>query len=136
MFYIDPNFSSSHDYVRAKIIANDQIQNYLNTRISKLYQKSGNPHLGDMGYFDVNNLEWTETKASLIELIYALCASGTLNNGNCEIRKITRILEKTFDISLLDSIYHTFSEIKIRSNPTKFLDKLKSALLRKIEEDL
>ncbi|MGI5975450.1 MAG: RteC domain-containing protein [Paludibacter sp.] len=136
MFYIDQNFSSLHDYTRAKIIANDRIQLYLNARIEKLYQKSNKPDLGNIGIFTQNDLEWTESKTALIELIYALCASGALNNGKCEIREITAVFERTFDISLLDSIYRTYAEIKIRSNPTKFLDKLRIALLRKIEEDI
>lgn len=133
MFYVDPDFSTSHDYMVAKIIANDRLEVFLNTEIEALSIKSTNPNWGHIGD-SVQNLQWTDSKTSLIELIYALHAAGVLNKGNCEIRELSAFFEQAFNIRLTD-IYRTFLEIKIRSNPTKFIDSLKAALLHKMEED-
>jgi len=133
MFYVDPDFSTSHDYMVAKIIANDRLEVFLKTELDALSIKANNPNWGHIGDF-VQNLQWTDSKTSLVELIYALYAAGVLNNGHCEIRELSAFFEQAFNVRFTD-VYHTYIEIKIRSTPTKFLDSLKSALLRKMEED-
>lgn len=132
---IDGNAITSHDYVVAKIIAHDWLEIYLKEEIEKISLKLEKPNSVQVGCFSENSLQWTGNKTWLIELIYALCACGVLNNGKCEIREITQIFEKTFNIQLTDTIYRTYVELKTRSNPTKFLDKLRNSFLRKIEED-
>ena len=134
MCYIDPLFSTTHDYIVAKIIANDRLEVFLNTELEALSIKSANPNWGNVGTSEYN-LRWTDSKTSLIELIYALCATGAINKGQCEIRELTALFEQIFNIRLTD-VYRTFLEIKIRSNPTKFIDNLKDSLLNKIEEEL
>ena len=69
------------------------------------------------------------------KLLRALYACGSINHGNCDIRELTGFFEQIFNIRLPD-IYRTYLEIKIRSTPTKYIDNLKTALLRKMEEDL
>jgi len=67
-------------------------------------------------------------------LIYALCAQGILNNGNVDVKIIAKTFERTFNIDLGD-FYHTFLELKARKiNQTKFLDSLREALVRKMDE--
>ncbi len=132
MFYFDSNFSTSHDYLVAQIITNNRLEGYLNSELEKLVVKSANPTWEQLG--NTINLRWTESKTSLVELIYALASSGALNNGNCEIRELTALFEQTFNIRLPD-IYRTYLEIKIRGNPTKFIDTLKNSLLQKIEDE-
>lgn len=134
MFYVDPDFSTSHDYMVAKIIANDRLSVFLNTEIETLSIKAANPNWGQLGVFE-QNLQWTDSKTSLVELIYALHAAGVFNKANCEIRELAAFFEHAFNIRLTD-IYRTYLEIKIRSTPTKFIDTIKTALLHKMEEDL
>jgi hypothetical protein len=133
MFYVDLDFSTSHDYVVAQILANDRLEVYLNRELESLSIKSSNPNWGQLGD-SVQNLQWTDSKTSLVELIYALHAAGVFNKANCEIRELAAFFEQAFSIRLTD-IYRTYLEIKIRSTPTKFLDSLKSALLRRMEEE-
>jgi hypothetical protein len=133
MFYIDPGFSTSHDHLVAQIITNDRLEVYLNTELESLAIKAANPTWEQIG--SGTCLRWTESKTSLVELIYALASSGALNNGNCEIRELTALFEQAFNVRLPD-IYRTYLEIKIRSNPTKFIDTLKTAIVRKMEEEL
>lgn len=133
MLYVDPDFSTSHDYMVAKIMAHDRLEVFLNKELETLSIKSLNPNWGQLG---INNIpfQWTDSKASLVELIYAIHASGAINNGHCEIRELSAFFEHSFNVRLPD-IYRTFLEIKCRSNPSKFIDFLKTSLIRKMEED-
>lgn len=133
MFYVDPDFSTSHDYMVAKIMANDLLEIFLNTELEVLAVKTSNPNWGQLG-FSEQSFQWTDSKTSLVELIYALNAAGVINNGHCEIRELSAFFEQAFNVRFPD-VYRTYLEIKIRTTPTKFIDNLKQALLRKMEED-
>jgi hypothetical protein len=134
MIYIDPDFSTSQDYTVAKIIANDRLEVFLKTELDALTIKANNPGWGQLGMLGNIPLQWTDNKTALVELIYALYATGSINNGHSEIKELAAFFEQAFNVRLTD-IYHTYLEIKIRSTPTKFIDNLKTSLLRKIEED-
>lgn len=125
-FESDHSFSTSHDYKVAKIIANDLIQVYLEDQLSNTKQKDQQTI--------PSPLNWTGSKTSLIELIYALHSQAVFDNGNTDIKLIAKSFEHAFNIDLGD-IYHTFLELRNRkSNPTKFLDSLKDALIKKMDE--
>ncbi len=125
-FESDHTFSTSHDYKVAKLIANDLIQVYLEDQLSNIKQKDQQAISSP--------LNWTGSKTSLIELIYALHSQAVFDNGNTDIKLIAKSFEHTFNIDLVD-IYHTFLELRNRkSNRTKFLDSLKDALIKKIDE--
>ncbi|RKF36844.1 tetracycline regulation of excision, RteC [Sphingobacterium siyangense] len=123
-FEADHQFSTSHDYKVAKIIANDLIQVYLEGKLNYInHKKSLNA-----------SLNWTTSKTALTELIYALYSHGVFNNGNTDIKLIAKAFEGAFNIELGD-FYHTFTELKARKiNRTKFLDSLCEALNKKMEE--
>lgn len=125
-FESDQTFSTSHDYKVAKIMANDLIQVYIE---DQLYNNSEKDILTDLP-----KLNWTASKASLIELIYALHYQGVFDNGNTDIRLIAKYFENIFNVDLGD-FYHTYLELKNRKgNRTKFLDTLQERLLTKMEE--
>lgn len=133
MIYIDPEFSTSQDCMVAKIIANDRLEVFLKTELDTL-SKANNPNRAELGSLENTPLQWTDNKTALVELIYALHATGSINNGRSEIRELAAFFEQAFSIRLTD-IYHTYLEIKVRSTPTKFIDNLRSTLLRKMEEE-
>lgn len=125
-FESDQTFSTSHDYKVAKIMANDLIQVYIE---DQLYNTEK-----DNVQTDLPKLNWTGSKASMIELIYALHYQGVFDNGNADIRLIAKYFENTFNIDLGD-FYHTYLELKNRKvNRTKFLDSLRDGLTRKMDE--
>lgn len=126
-FEVDHSFSTSYDYKVAKIISNDLIKVYLENKLSNISSNS---------IMNIpNTLGWTASKAGLIELIYALHAQGTFDNGNADIKKIAILFENVFNIDL-GNFYHTFLELKSRKiNRTKFLDSLRDALIRKMDEE-
>ena len=125
-FEADHRFSTSHDYKVAKIIANDLIQVYLEDQLHNTAYRDKST--------DLPKLNWTGSKTAMIELIYALYSQGVFDNGNADIKVIAKTFERTFNLDLGD-FYHTFMELKSRKiNSTKFLDSLRDALIRKMDE--
>lgn len=105
--------------VFAKFRAYSELMGFLEKEIRRLKRK---PEQGR------NAIKWTAPKAALVELAYALKASGAINNGNASIRDIATHLEQAFQMDL-SQFYRTFQEIRIRKNSrTTFLDRLKEKL--------
>ncbi|MEI6754931.1 MAG: RteC domain-containing protein [Paludibacter sp.] len=134
LYFVEPDFSTSHDIMVAKIMSNDMLEVFLNTELENLNNKANNPSCGQIGISGTNILQWTESKTALVELIYALQASTAINKGDVDIKELVSNFELVFNVRLTD-IYRTYVELKNRNIPTKFIDNLKASLLRKIEED-
>jgi hypothetical protein len=84
----------------------------------------------------VKEIFWTDSKNALIELIYALYASGAISHGKIGIRKISLAFHILFRIPLGD-IHHAFHRMKERTGSrTTFLDKLKISLEEYMDKDL
>ncbi|MFN3849626.1 MAG: RteC domain-containing protein [Spirosomataceae bacterium] len=122
----DPNFSTPADNLVAKIYAQELLIETLKKQISKHNnQKSTNP----------KKYQWTENKIDLVELIYAIHAKASINKGDIEISEIASIFSEVFNEDL-GNIYRIYAEIKIRKNPTRYIDQLKDKLLQKIDIEL
>lgn len=129
-FNYDCDFSTNRDSHVAHIMANDLLSNYIQKELQKIHDAKAIPKLQQK-----SNLHWTDTKASLIVLIYALHSASSFNNGNAELKEIANTFCKSFNIDTGD-IYRTWSELKLRKDPAKFLDLLKMAIENKINEDM
>ncbi len=126
-FQSDQSFSTSHDYKVAKIMANDLIQVYTEDQLYKNMEQEDR-------LTDLPKLNWTGSKASLIELIYALHYQAVFDNGNADIRLIAMYFESTFNVDL-GNFYQTYLELRTRKmNRTKFLDALREELIRRMDE--
>lgn len=79
----------------------------------------------------MNSIGWNGTKTDLVELIYSLYATGSVNG---ELKDIFEVAEKVFSIDL-GNFYRTYTDIKYKKNPTSFLDTLKEGLLEKIRKE-
>ncbi|MEK6449980.1 MULTISPECIES: RteC domain-containing protein [Myroides] len=120
IFEVDAMFSTYYDYKIARILSHDLLQNYLHEKIQE-YSISNNHIIS-------SNLVWSESQNALVELIYALYLSGSINNGKGEIRKIALLFQQLFGIKPLD-IHHAFHRMKYRAkSKTCYLDKLKKVL--------
>ena len=129
-FESDHSFATSHDYKAAKILANDLIQVYLE---DQLFNKNINASAKNY-LMAPSPLNWTLSKTSLIELIYALHSHATFNNGLVDIKVIAKTFEEVFNIELGD-FYRTYLELRNRkTNRTKFIDSLRDSLTRKMDE--
>ena len=126
---MDYKYSTARDATASAIIAYEQLIKYIDKEIDILrFGSSRNEE-----YFK-SDANWTDSTASLVELIYALQSSGAINNGNIEINELALIFEKMFNIKL-DDYYRVFLDIKGRKkSQTKFLDKLTQELIRRIND--
>ena len=72
----------------------------------------------------------------MVELIYALHASGAVSNGRVGISKMSMVFEIIFRVKLGD-LHHSFHRMKDRSgSKTAFLDHLKANLEKYMDNGL
>ena len=126
----DPLFSTAGDFLFAKFMALERLQEYL---IAQLYspENTGTYQFKRRG----KPLKWTGDKSNLIEVAYGLFETGQLNDGEATISDIIEWLEDTLDINL-SRYYRRFTEIKMRKviSPTKYLEEMRDAVLKRIDE--
>ncbi|MBY0434946.1 MAG: RteC domain-containing protein [Cyclobacteriaceae bacterium] len=131
-FETDQKFSTSHDFKVSKIMANELLEIYLKAEIDAIDKK-------DTGVTKTITapkvkLTWTLTKASMIELIYALQSIGAFNHTNSSVKDIVAYFEVVFNTDL-SHFYTTFQEIKERKgNQAMFLKSMQDSLIRRINE--
>lgn len=130
IFENDPRFSTTHDYKIAKILAHDRLQVFIENEMAWLESRDAN-----YSFIRENTkLNWTESKTSLIELIYALHSQGAFDNGRADIKEIATCFETVFNIEL-GELYRTYQEIRGRkSSRTKFLSTLQDKLLKRMDD--
>jgi len=130
-FERDPKFSTHFDFKVAKILANDLLAAYLNCKQAKLKLQEDN--FGSL--VGISSKEkWTDTKAALVELIYGIHSTLSINSGKIDIKLLASMFSKLFNIDLSD-IYHVFLEIRSRKGDrTVYLNRVIKALNKRMEE--
>lgn len=124
LLILDPIFNTTHDRTLAKIKAFQKFSTYLQNRLTG-FDKNTEPSI----------LQWTSTKVSLTELVYALYYSRAINNGNVDIKQIAAVFEKAFNFNL-GNFYRTYIEIRGRKKDRlKFLDELSYTLSNSMKQD-
>lgn len=81
-------------------------------------------------------LEWTDSKSSLIELVYAIQTKGAVNNGNIDLKQLMTAFEQFFHVNT-GNYYGVFQQnIRIRKkNRTQYLDQLKDRLEKRMDDE-
>lgn len=125
-FERDPLFSTNCDDKVAKIFANDQFEVFLNTELEDIDAYSPRP--GDAIYPKVG-IKIKAHKTDIIELLYALHAIGSF--GAASFKSVVEFIQTVFNIDL-GNYTSTFCEMKIRNEPTPFLNRLIKDLLEKM----
>lgn len=127
----DPKFSTGYCYKLACIQANTKLLQCLDEKLSndrspdQIAVAQDNPRI---------NLQWTESKAALVELIYALHTQDVFDKGRVGLKDIASGFENMFNVKLGD-YYRLFLDIRMRkSGRTKFIDSMKENLLRRMDE--
>lgn len=121
---VDFQFATTHDMIFSKIKGYILTINYLERKLSRPLTSPA---------YSSAKLQWTGSKADLVELTYALHASGLVNNGTAVIKDLATGMEQLFTIKLGD-YYRIFLEIRARkNNQAKLLEILRSSLISKIE---
>jgi hypothetical protein len=132
VFNFDERLSTTHEFKVAKLIAYERLAQYISIEVNKI-RNAGIKRLTNKSG---SSFTWTDSKVSLVELIYALYAAQSLNSGKIEIQDLANFFQQSFNIELGD-FYRKYLEIKARKyNPTKFIDTLRDALVKKMEEEL
>ena len=126
----DPQFSTNADFKVAKIMANDMLQAYLLSELEALDDLMRKPGTST---FPKVKLTWMGNKTDLIELIYALDTEGCFNNGKVPLIQIAAYFESIFNIDLGNNIARNFYDMRIRNQPTPFLDRLREEILKRME---
>lgn len=122
-FYnFDTSFTTSHDHLIAKFIANEKFDQYLKKQIDGLSENEVPKSLSP--------LVWSASKVGLIELVYALYQMRCFNGGNVELSEVVRFVEKSLGTDL-GNFHKTIFEIRNRKQgPTKFLNIVSENLLQ------
>ena len=74
---------------------------------------------------------WQDSKKDLTELIYLLDSKGCF--GNVPLTQLASYISNAFNVHLDMNLSRTFCDMKIRNNPTPWLDKAKEALLKRMQ---
>ncbi len=126
-YELDPNFSTNCDFKVAKILANDMLLAYLMQEVELLDNSTSKFYPSS---FPLTKLTWKGTKTELMEQLYSWDSLSSF--GDIPLTQLSDYIQNVFNIQLDNNLSRAFSDMKIRSVPTPFLDKLKNALLRRM----
>lgn len=123
-------FCSCQSSRLARLIAYERLQAHIHTILADLTESRPAPYYSGPAN---NSFQWTEQKAALIELVYALHCRGCINSGKLNIKQMMQLFEQLFQIDL-GNFYRVFQGHRIRKNRAAFLDNLKESLIKKMDD--
>ncbi len=128
----DLNFTTIYDHKISKIIAYEFLSEFIKSSITKLeIQRDLSSGQNSITQHSIN---WTGSKVSLVELLYAIQSAGSCNNGTIDLKQLANHFEQIFNIDL-GNYYRVFQEMRIRKiNRTTFLDHLKTRLIQRMDD--
>ena len=127
---IDSKFSTVHSFKLSEIQAYEQLNEYVEQALYVI----NHPDAQAMTRNKKNKNLWTDSKAALIELAYAIHSRGAVNNGKGDVKQIIADLEMVFNVQL-GNFYRTFQSMRTRKkNRTPFLDTLKDSLEKRMDD--
>ena len=127
----DSKLCTSHDFNVAIIIANDMFTSYLENKLDELNGKCK---------FNVSQIDhkfnWTGTKVDLTEMVYGLQATGSINNGNFDLKEFAIFLGTMFNVEIDSNLYGNYSDIKSRKvSKTRFINTMSDKLIEKMDNE-
>lgn len=128
-YVTNPDFSTVYDITLSKIMAYERLEMYLYNEIGKL-----NGENKVVNESIQSKREWNGNLTAYTELLYALKETKVINHGNVSIKELHEMLGQVLDLPK-GNIYSAFRDIHSRKKEkTVFLDKLKEALIRRIDQ--
>ncbi len=122
----DPKFSTNADFKVAKLLANELLSAYLKGELEALeYVKTASTDS-----LPSVRLTWQDSKTDLTELIYMLDSKHSF--GNVPLTQLAAYIANVFNTQLDTNLSRTFCDMKLRNNPTPWIDKAKQALLQRM----
>lgn len=127
------NFSTNQDYLFAKFMAYERLQEFVVTRLRATYVSDASTIFGELS--SAKKRTWTDGKIKLVELAYGIYFMGSVDFGKAEIYDIISALEESFNIHL-GVAYRRFVEISRRKSEshTSYLDAMRAEIVRRITE--
>lgn len=124
-FERDPDFSTYCDFKMAKIIANENVEEYLRTELQKLLKAD-----------DCRSaIFWTGNKNELVLLAYGLHKSKRMNHGKLTLKESMEQIQLMFNIDL-GNYSRTYNELQNKKNGTTFLEYMKNILDEDMQDRL
>lgn len=130
-FERDNRFSTSCDLRISKILANENLEIYLNSRLAGLTQEESN---NESIHGIRSNEKWTDTKNALGEIIYGIDTLASINHGNIDIITLAEMFGKMFNVDM-SNIYQIYIELKGKKDRTEYLNRMIKALLKRMDND-
>lgn len=126
---LDRNFATPYSNTLSVLQAYEMLRGYLTHAMEF---ESREPLIA--GEKKKRNVTWTDSKAALIELVYALHSRGSVNFGNITVKQLVGDLEDFFNISL-GNVYTSLLAMGIRKKGrTPYLDSLKQSLENRLDD--
>lgn len=131
---LDAEFSTAGDYLFAKFMAYEDLQEYILGELKKLDQLT--PVVSSLGGGGRKCFDWSGEIINLVELGYGIWLSGQIGEGKAGLQEIFNWLEQSFGVEI-GIPANRFREIKRRKrlSRTRFMDFCKDKLLVYMDED-
>jgi hypothetical protein len=130
-YYQNPEFSTSHDMLWAKVQALYRFIHYIREKLELIQPGSS----GNFRERQPSLLLWSGSKTALVEIIYAIYLQGDVNHGTADLKTIVSAFEDFFNIKL-ENFYKTYGEMRARKDPrAKYLYQIAAILEAKMRQD-
>ncbi|PSK90794.1 RteC domain-containing protein [Taibaiella chishuiensis] len=130
---LDDRFTTVHSLKLSKLLAYEALMDHT---LGALILVSKKNRVASTKQAQAGHLTWTDTKAALVELIYAIIAKGSVNFGKVEIKQLVSAIEQTFNVNL-GNFYRVFMDLSIRKKDrTPYLRDANRLLLQYMDDKL
>jgi hypothetical protein len=132
---LDPEFSTSCDYLFSKFKALEALKDWLLERLLLLRKKNIDPQ-SLSGNIRTGEMNWTGDTIDLAEIGLGFYHTGKLNNGTAGLGEIFRWLEETFHVNI-GVPAKRFAELRKRKrlSRTRYLNEMRDSLNLKMENE-
>jgi len=139
----DPAFSTACDHAWARFLAYERLRDCLVSEIRGLDGGGGGAQPGNadderpaVPAGGPGGLRWTGETINLVEIAYGIWLTGQLNEGNVSVTEIVEFLERVFRVRI-GKAHRRWQGIarRKRLGHTKYIDEIKTALEKRIEEE-
>lgn len=127
MLYMDGRYASAYSLKISEILAVEELCDHITAKLEMMqaanadFQESQSP------------LVWTDSNASLVELVYALHARGAINHGKLDMKQIVQRIELLFNVKL-GNFYQVIKSIRTRKDRTAFLNNLITSAVKRMDD--
>lgn len=120
-------FTTFHSLLKEHLIAQELIQNFVKANQTNESNESNET-------YNFESLPWERSKTDFVEFVYAIYFLLYNNNPNITLKKLADQMKVIFAVEIKD-FYRTYTDIKMRANPTQLIDEMKGRLLEYINDE-